>query len=350
LGTAAYFNSDFDKAERLSHDAALLATDLGMDKVASVAYGTLYSLAAMNDSNVERARSFSRSQAAAAERAANIALHVYALRVQYIIAAVDGDTNEADALESALASMVDSRSHRETTFLFRQSRALQHLYKGEVMKAEAVMQAMPLASLTPSERIRSDSLLTLLGLLRGKRPQAVALLERGHLSEAPSDFAGRIEMAYAYAYRGVAFWVLDRPAQARRQFELNVASLPRRDQIFFDAFKALSALPHPLPNSAAIDDLHETLVGAGFRAYATLLRLLVELDANDVELSAAELETLREFDRFGGRASDVAKALGKSKYTVQNQIQSAIKKLGCSGRAEALAYARQRGWLDRASN
>ncbi len=73
-------------------------------------------------------------------------------------------------------------------------------------------------------------------------------------------------------------------------------------------------------------------------------------DANDVELSAAELETLREFDRFGGRAADVAKALGKSKFTVQNQIQSAIKKLGCSGRAEALAYARQRGWLDRASN
>ena len=82
----------------------------------------------------------------------------------------------------------------------------------------------------------------------------------------------------------------------------------------------------------------------------TASTLLVELDANDVELSAAELETLREFDRFGGRAVDVAKALGKSRFTVQNQIQSAIKKLGCSGRAEALAYARQRGWLDRASN
>jgi DNA-binding CsgD family transcriptional regulator len=79
-----------------------------------------------------------------------------------------------------------------------------------------------------------------------------------------------------------------------------------------------------------------------------VLKQLVDLDANDAELSAAELETLREFDRAGGRAADVAKALGKSKFTVQNQIQSAIKKLGCSGRAEALAYARQRGWLDRA--
>jgi DNA-binding CsgD family transcriptional regulator len=109
-------------------------------------------------------------------------------------------------------------------------------------------------------------------------------------------------------------------------------------------------LPHPLPNSAAIEQLQEALISAGFRAYSTLLGLLVNLDANDVELSAAELETLQEFDRYGGRASDVAKSLGKSKFTVQNQIQSAIKKLGCSGRAEALAYARQRGWLDRASN
>ena len=109
-------------------------------------------------------------------------------------------------------------------------------------------------------------------------------------------------------------------------------------------------MPHPVPNSSAIDELCTTLVNAGFRAYAVLLRKLVELDANDIELSAAELETLREFDRFGGRAVDVAKALGKSRFTVQNQIQSAIRKLGCSGRAEALAYARQRGWLDRASN
>jgi len=67
---------------------------------------------------------------------------------------------------------------------------------------------------------------------------------------------------------------------------------------------------------------------------------------NEVALSATEMETLRVFDRYGGRATDVAKALGKSKYTIQNQIQSAIRKIGCSGRAEALAYARQRGWLD----
>jgi DNA-binding CsgD family transcriptional regulator len=349
LSNAAYYNSNFEKAESLAQDAALLASDLGMDRVAALAYGTLYSTAALVDPNATRSRFFSRSQAAAAERAADSALRVFALRVQYIIAAVDLDEDEARALESTLSTLVDSRTYRET-LVFREARALLYLASGDLVKADAALRSTPMASLTPSERTRCESLLLLLLLLRGKRSEAAGAFERGLLTEAPSDFAGRVEMAYAYAFRGVAYWVLDRPAQARKAFEFNAMTLPPRDEILLGAFKALSSMQHPLPNSSAIDDLYDTLADAGFRAYGELLKLLVKLDANDVELSAAELETLREFDRFGGRAADVAKALGKSKFTVQNQIQSAIKKLGCSGRAEALAYARQRGWLDRASN
>jgi DNA-binding CsgD family transcriptional regulator len=349
LGTAAFYNSSAEKSERLSQDAALLATELGMDALAAASYGTLYSLAAWVDSDSVRAQSFSRAQAAAAERAANTALRVYALRAQYVIAALNLDFDEARGIESALASLVDVNTYRQT-FLFRLARALQYLAQSDAAKAEATIRSMPVAPLSASERARCDALLVLFALLRGRRAEASTLLERGLLSEAPSDIGGRIELAYAHAYRAVAYWVLDRPAQARRAFDFKIVELPQRDRILVDVLKEFSALPHPLPNSSAIDALCETLGNAGFRAYAILLKRLVELDANDVALSAAELETLREFDRFGGRAADVAKALGKSRYTVQNQIQSAIKKLGCSGRAEALAYARQRGWLDRASN
>jgi DNA-binding CsgD family transcriptional regulator len=211
------------------------------------------------------------------------------------------------------------------------------------------MRSMPVASLSVPELARRDAFLTLLLLLRHKRSAATDALERGLVTEVPIGYE-RIEMAYAYAYRGIAFWALDRPAQARKAFDFDTAELPLSHRHAIDIFKALTDLPHPLPNPGAIAELSASLTAAGFRAYAELLRQLVELDANDAELSAAELETLREFDRFGGRAADVAKALGKSKFTIQNQIQSAIKKLGCSGRAEALAYARQRGWLDRTPN
>jgi DNA-binding CsgD family transcriptional regulator len=349
LGTTAFYIEHFERAERFSQDTALLATELGMDTLTAQAYATLCLLAQLSDPDPARARSFLRSQEAAAERAANTALRVYALRTQYQIAAEDLNVNEATTIEATLSTLVDSHSYRES-FAFRLARALQYIASNNIKKAESTIRSVPTASLRPSQRVRLESLLLLLALLRGRRSEASEVLERGLLSEAPTDVMDRIELAHAHAYRGVAYWVLDRPAQARRSFDFTTAALSPRDRILVDAFKDLSLLSHPLPNMGAIDGVYQTLADAGFRAYAELLRQLVELDANDVELSAAELETLREFDRFGGRAVDVAKALGKSRFTVQNQIQSAIKKLGCSGRAEALAYARQRGWLDRASN
>jgi ATP/maltotriose-dependent transcriptional regulator MalT/DNA-binding CsgD family transcriptional regulator len=348
LGNAAFYNADLETAERLCLDAAQLATELGLDRMAAFAYGTLYSLAVMVDPDAARARSFSRSQLAAAERAADTGLQVYALRAQYVIAVMNVETAEAAALEKTLSFLVDARSYRQT-FLFRFARALLSVAAGDIAKAEATMRSMPLAPLSAPELARRDAFLILLLLLSGKRSTASGLLERGLVTEAPSGY-DRIEVAYAYAYRGIAYWALDRPAQARKAFEFDTTDLPPSHRHALDVFKALISLPHPLPNRKAIDELSASLANAGFRAYAELLARLVDLDANDAELSAAELETLREFDRFGGRAADVAKALGKSKFTVQNQIQSAIKKLGCSGRAEALAYARQRGWLDRTPN
>jgi ATP/maltotriose-dependent transcriptional regulator MalT/DNA-binding CsgD family transcriptional regulator len=346
LGNAALYSGDLESAERLSQDAALLASELGMDTFAALAYGTLYSVAGLSDPDMSRARSYLRSQADAAERAANTALRVYALRGQYIIAAMNAEFAEAQALESMLSSLVDARSYRNA-FIFRFAHALQNVAQSNVAKAEATMRSMPPSLLSPAQQLRREAFLVVLQLLNHERAAAAAGLERALLTEASLDQLSRLEIAYAYTFRGIAYWALDRPAQARKSFEFDMAGLPQRDRVLIDAFRRLSALPHPLPNADAIPEICSTLGGAGFGAYVELLRRLVELDANDVALSAAEIETLRAFDRCGGRAVDVAKALGKSRYTVQNQIQSAIRKLGCHGRAEALAYARQRGWLDK---
>jgi len=62
LGNAALYNADSERAERLSNDAAQLATALGMDTLAALAYSTLYSLAAFVDPDAKRALSFSRSK------------------------------------------------------------------------------------------------------------------------------------------------------------------------------------------------------------------------------------------------------------------------------------------------
>lgn len=346
LGSAAFFRGNLEDAERFAHDAALLATELGMDTFAALAYGTLYSVAGLLDGDTRRAELFLRSQADAAERAANTALRVYALRARYIFAAMNAKFDETQALESELAALVDARAYRDT-FIFRFANALQYVASGNLRKAESTLRTMPTSLVSTAQRARRDAFLVVVQLLNHERPAATATLARGLLTEAPLDHLSRLEIAYAYAYRGIAYWALDRPAQARKSFDFDCDGLPQRDRGLIEAFKALAALPHPLPSADAVAHIRNLLAASGFGAYAELIRLLVDLDANDVELSATEIETLRVFDRCGGRAVDVAKALGKSRYTVQNQIQSAIKKLGCHGRAEALAYARQRGWLDK---
>jgi len=345
LAISAFYCGDLETAERLAHDCAQLATELGMDTYAALAYGTLYSAAGVRSTDATRARSFARSQADAAERAANTALRVFALRAQYIIAAEGAAFSEAELIEAKLAGLADARAYRDTA-LFRHARALCHVAAGDLDKAESALRTIPAGALSNAERAYRDAFLAVILLLRGQRAEAEAALLPGLLHDASHDFYSHLRLAYAYAYRGLAYWALDRPAQARRAFTFDARDITARDRVLIDALKTFTALPHPLPNDGALQTIGETLQRAGFGAYLEVLRRLVARDANTVELSAAEIETLRVFDRFGGRAVDVAKALGKSKYTVQNQIQSAIKKLGCSGRAEALAYARQRGWLD----
>lgn len=42
---------------------------------------------------------------------------------------------------------------------------------------------------------------------------------------------------------------------------------------------------------------------------------------------------------------DIADETGRSVYTIQAHIQNAIRKLGCSGRNEAMTIARKRGLI-----
>ena len=345
LANAAFYLGDLDTAERYAQTGASLAVDLSMDTLAALYYGMLFSIAAHADTNTRRARAFLGAQAAAAERAANTALHVYAIRSEFTLAAVNGEVENAGNADALLAKLSDARAYRDTVTI-RMSRAMLYVVSGEIRKAEATLMTAPVAFMTPSDQAFRDALLIVLMLVRGDRAGATRALERGLLVEVAGDYLGRSQLDYAYALRAIAFWMLDRPVQARKLFSFDATLLPQRDLVLVEAFRALTEFQHPLPHRNAVDALCRRLEEADFGAFAVLVRRLVGRDANEVALSATEIETLRVFDRYGGRATDVAKALGKSKFTVQNQIQSAIKKIGCSGRAEALAYARQRGWLD----
>jgi LuxR family transcriptional regulator, csgAB operon transcriptional regulatory protein len=67
--------------------------------------------------------------------------------------------------------------------------------------------------------------------------------------------------------------------------------------------------------------------------------------ATVTQLTRTELDVLRAL-RHGGTTIDVADRLGKSSHTVLSHLKSACSKIGCSGRAAAVAYAVDMGWIE----
>jgi len=96
---------------------------------------------------------------------------------------------------------------------------------------------------------------------------------------------------------------------------------------------------------AATDALIEKIRAYDPGADTALIERAYDAMTSTVILTTAELKTLRAF-RHGATTEDVANALGKSPHTIEAQLKSTYRKIGCASRAEALAYARARGWLD----
>jgi DNA-binding CsgD family transcriptional regulator len=64
-----------------------------------------------------------------------------------------------------------------------------------------------------------------------------------------------------------------------------------------------------------------------------------------IPLSAAERAVLRHIER-GLSSKEIAVAVGRSPQTIDTQVKSALRKLKCRGRSEAVYVARRRGLLD----
>ncbi len=103
--------------------------------------------------------------------------------------------------------------------------------------------------------------------------------------------------------------------------------------------------------SEELDSQIEALRSFGFGGYARYLALAarrIESSTSEettVKLTPSELRIIRSL-AHGSTTKDIAVELGRSVYTVQTHIQNLIEKLGCHGRAEAVAAARRMGYLE----
>jgi ATP/maltotriose-dependent transcriptional regulator MalT len=344
LGSAAFYIGDLVSAESFANDTVALCSEIGRDGTAAHAYSILCAIATVSDRTCVRAVAFAKQLTSCAERAGNLAMRIMGLNAQLELAVESGDFEAAESVEGRLLNLPDSRTNRDSLPICI-ARGLLCLSRNEGRRAAVLVAGAQDRNMSPAERAYRDVFAGALQLIEGHRDDAQAVTKRPLLLEATEDFVNRRYAALTYAFRGVLLWALDRPAQARRAFAQDTTFLPERDHVLIEALRAVTALPHPLPNPSAFDWICELLHSASLDGYALLLRKLAEREAAHVTLTPSEIETLRAFNELGQTTAQIAEHLGKSYHTVDTQVKSIIRKLGCSGRAEALTYARKQGWL-----
>jgi len=344
LGNAAFYIGDFVSAEEFANDAVAICNEIGRDGTAAHAYTILCAAATVSDRTCTRAMAYAKQLTSCAERAGSLSLRIIGLRSQLELAVESGDFEAAENVEGVLFGLPDSRTSRDSlpTSI---ARALLFMSRGEVRRAAILVAGTQDRFMSPPERAYRDVFAAALWLIEGDREPALQATKRQLLLEATEEFINRRYTALTYAFRGVLLWALDRPAQARRAFAQDTTFLPERDHVLIEGLRAVTALPHPVPSLAAFDWICELLSSASLDGYGVLLRKLAEREATNVTLTPSEIETLRAFNELGQTTAQIAEHLGKSYHTVDTQVKSIIRKLGCSGRAEALTYARKQGWL-----
>jgi ATP/maltotriose-dependent transcriptional regulator MalT len=344
LGFTAYFIGDLERAAAFARDAAQLAADLNMWYYAGLAHSVLYGVTSLTESDSSIALEHARQTFAAGERAGDNGLTAFGLRAEYVLHAYRGDEVAFDATEERLARFHDVRTFR-SSFPARHARALADAIRGHLRKAISTLAVTEARELGAAERALRESTLALFYFIAGRRDESAELLKTPLLLEASGDFVSRRYVNLARVTRGLALWCHDRPAQARRVFCFDEDAVAENDRVLLTAITDLCSAPRHLVPAVAIDEAVSRLQAYGWGGYGRLIAAIAAQTQPVAALTPAEIKTLRAFAN-GANTFQVAGDLGKSPHTIETQLKSAYKKIGCVSRAEALVYARSRGWLD----
>jgi|GEM_PF-1551607 len=348
LAAASFYLQNWDEAAHSARQSADLALSLGLDAHAARSFSVLYSVISLTTAEPGAAAVVATQWIAAAERGGDTLMLISGHRAKYVTAIDCGDENGANAAEKALSSLGDTRSFNDT-LPARIARAMREAGKGNLPKAVTSLSMIADRDLTSAERVLRTSMLAVIRAAQRNADETRSLLKSPSfvaLGEARDVFSRRYHNL-AQAYRALALWLIDSQTAARKSINLNadIAGMAARDRAFV---QVISNFCHMSLGSIDDDVAVETtapLDELGLHGVAKFLRMCcTRVDEKPAPLTASEFEVLRAF-KSGSTEAAVADVLGKSKHTVHKQMATIIKKIGCSGRAEALEYARAQGWI-----
>jgi ATP/maltotriose-dependent transcriptional regulator MalT len=329
-------------AEGYATESVQLAHSVGLDSIAARGYGVLQAVASAIYSDTILARKYAEACVRVAALAGDRAMQIFGYQAQLMVGAFQGDDDLYEIAERGLIDLAAERTSRNNMWM-RFFKVIHEAGCGDDALAIAALRAIDFEKLTPSERALADALLGLL-LATRSREEAIALLARPVLIAADKDFESRRFLAYAQVYHALGQWLLGRGRAARRAPTPELSTLAPRDAALLTVITTICSTSRQTTTERQLSQLTEPLLALQMDGHARFLRHVLA-PATVIQLTRTELEVLREL-RAGGRTSDVADRLGKSSHTVLSHLKSACSKIGCSGRAAAVAYAQEMGWIE----
>ena len=331
------------QAEVIANEAAALATQLGLDHLASNVYSLLFAIAEETHQDTTQAEFYARAMGVAAESAGDRQMRIASLERLLQMATYRADDDVIAEVERELSNVGQIRTYQDS-LVGRYFRVLREAGCGRFRSARRILEAADMRDATVAETALQGSLLCVCLIADGAREEAGSLLERPFLVQVEPDLYSRRYVALARAYRALANWMLGRATLARRSIAVDDSAIGEGDRLLIQAITLICGTTHEGASERVIHQLTEPLVALGFGGFARFLRAVATLSHVPVGLTRAEVALLRSW-RAGDTIAELAHRLGKSPHTINTQMRAICRKTGTSGRAEALAFAREQGLI-----
>ena len=335
--------------------AAELASGSRLWSLASRAYQVLAATAIMSDNDVTSSLWYAQQAAAAATKAGDYFDLQISLLHMLSIETRRGNEERTLQIERQLVDLRPTDTLRAPFVML--SQAHRHAWHGEFAAAARLF-----ASVHDRIHVAPDQAMNLslhaMCLALGDNPKDAAQMVEAVLQRLPAtaDAAnyGALLQEISTLFCALCEALCGRHTSAHRILKRAPLFVHESTTCMRDAVEQLMRAAKS-PSYVFEDlDLHcEALVSFGFGGYARFLELakqrIEESHAAEetVKLTPSEMRIIRML-ATGLTTKDIAHEMERSVYTVQTHIQNLIEKLGCHGRAEAVATARRMGYLGEA--
>ncbi len=340
----------FEKVLAMQERAASLASEQGLFGLAGRCFSSLASIALFYEGDITREIWYAQ-QASTASMKAGDRINLQTALLQLIdIEGRRGDAERILTLEKQLAAVATTDANRLVYVV--PVRALFAAWQGKFDEAHRLMATVAgNARFFDFDRALNAAIDAVLLLADGRREealaatsQALAEIEKG-VSPLPH---ARRQNEIAKLFCCIVESLAGRQLNAQRL--LRVKPLTHGPAV--QAFRNAAAAVLRMNKTDCVDTLTEHFEGislAGYGGFARVLGLAIEKilnsGASDEELTQTQIQILEAL-ALGRTPKEIARESERSLYTIQTHIQNIIKRLGCSGRHEALVIARARGLLN----